>query len=66
MTAIESPCDKVCTVDHASGLCLGCGRTLGEIGSWSAFTDQERSQIMAELPRRMEALQARRPNAAKP
>ena len=66
MAIIETPCDKVCTLDHASGLCLGCGRTLGEIGSWTALTDQERSRVMAELPRRMEALRLRQAGAAKP
>ena len=42
MAAIETPCNKICIVDHHSGLCLGCGRTLGEIASWTAFTDGER------------------------
>jgi predicted Fe-S protein YdhL (DUF1289 family) len=65
MAAMETPCDKVCTVDHASGLCLGCGRTLEEIGSWTALSDQERSKVMAELPRRMEALRARGVHPAK-
>ncbi|WP_281015559.1 DUF1289 domain-containing protein, partial [Rhodoplanes serenus] len=23
---IDTPCIKVCTVDRASGLCVGCGR----------------------------------------
>jgi predicted Fe-S protein YdhL (DUF1289 family) len=34
-------------------------RTSSEIGSWSNFTEQQRSHIMAELPRRLEALFAR-------
>ena len=49
MAAIETPCIKVCIVEHHSGLCLGCGRTLGEIANWTAFTDGERSRVMAEL-----------------
>ena len=56
MTAIETPCIKVCVVEHRAGLCLGCGRTLGEIASWTAFNDGERSRIMAELPQRMERM----------
>jgi predicted Fe-S protein YdhL (DUF1289 family) len=53
MAAIETPCIKVCVVEHHSGLCLGCARTLDEIANWTAFTDGERSRIMAELPQRM-------------
>jgi predicted Fe-S protein YdhL (DUF1289 family) len=56
MTAIETPCIKVCVVEHRSGLCLGCARTLGEIANWTVFTDGERSRIMAELPQRMESM----------
>ncbi len=36
-------------VDGASGLCLGCYRTLGEIGGWSALSDDQRAEIMTEL-----------------
>jgi uncharacterized protein len=56
MAAIETPCTKVCVVEHNSGLCLGCGRTLGEIANWTAYSDTERARIMAELPRRVESM----------
>jgi len=39
-------------VDGATSLCLGCYRTLSEIGGWSGFTDAERARIMEELPAR--------------
>lgn len=47
--AIATPCVMVCTVDGASGLCLGCFRTLPEIATWSRMTGEERAAIMAEL-----------------
>lgn len=50
--SIATPCVKVCVVDGASSLCLGCYRTLSEIGGWSALTDAERAAIMEELPSR--------------
>ena len=50
--SIATPCVKVCVVDGATSLCLGCWRTLSEIGGWSGFTDTERARIMAELPAR--------------
>jgi predicted Fe-S protein YdhL (DUF1289 family) len=59
MAAIETPCMKVCIVDNRSGLCLGCARTLGEIANWTAYTDAERSRIMAELPRRADVMRER-------
>jgi hypothetical protein len=50
---IESPCIKVCTMDGASGLCIGCGRTLDEIARWSSLGDAERRGIMRGLPERL-------------
>jgi len=50
---IESPCVKVCTMDAASGLCMGCGRTLDEIARWSSLDDAERRKIMCGLPERL-------------
>ena len=52
---IATPCVKVCIVDGASGLCLGCWRTLSEIGGWSGFSDAERAAIMEALPGRAKA-----------
>ena len=50
--AIATPCIKVCVVDGASSLCLGCFRTLSEIGGWSGLTDDQRAAVMADLPAR--------------
>jgi predicted Fe-S protein YdhL (DUF1289 family) len=49
---IESPCNRVCTLDPVSGLCLGCGRSLDEIMRWTQMTDSERARVVAELDRR--------------
>ena len=57
---IETPCIKVCTLDTASGLCAGCGRSLDEIARWGAMTERERREIMAALPRRMKTAQLHR------
>lgn len=55
---VATPCVKVCVVDGASGLCLGCYRTLAEIGGWSGLTDDERARIMGELEARKDRLPA--------
>lgn len=54
--SIASPCIMVCTIDGASGLCLGCYRTLGEIAEWSRYDDETRQRIMLELPSRIERI----------
>lgn len=54
--SIATPCIKVCVVDGASGLCLGCYRTLAEIGGWSALTEDQRAALMADLPGRKERI----------
>ena len=53
---METPCTKICTYDPGSGLCLGCGRTLEEIGDWFSMTDAERRAVMEQLPARLSAL----------
>jgi predicted Fe-S protein YdhL (DUF1289 family) len=64
MAAIETPCEQICIVDQPSGLCRGCGRSLAEIERWTAYSDGERGRIMDQLPRRLEAMNAR-PAAAR-
>jgi predicted Fe-S protein YdhL (DUF1289 family) len=51
---VSSPCIKVCVIDGATDLCLGCGRTLPEIASWGRKTEDERLAVMATLPERMQ------------
>ncbi|KAB2864503.1 MAG: DUF1289 domain-containing protein [Bauldia sp.] len=51
-----SPCIKLCAVDAATGRCVGCGRSLAEIGSWLNLSPGERRAIMAELPARLAAM----------
>jgi hypothetical protein len=55
---METPCIKICTLDAASGLCTGCGRSLDEIARWSSLTDAQRRAIMMELPSRLTTLQS--------
>jgi predicted Fe-S protein YdhL (DUF1289 family) len=55
-TNIETPCNRVCVVHPTLGLCIGCGRSLDEIGRWLDFAPAERTRIMARLPARLAAL----------
>ena len=47
-----SPCIGICTLDRKSGLCLGCKRTIDEIGRWAMLDDPERQAIIDQLPGR--------------
>jgi len=57
---IDSPCVKICVVHPEARLCVGCYRSIDEIGSWSRKTPEERRSIMAELPGRSAQLTKRR------
>jgi uncharacterized protein len=55
---IASPCIKVCAMDPERAVCAGCHRTLDEIARWSEMSDAERSQVIAQLSVRRQALQS--------
>lgn len=57
---IESPCVKVCVIHPETRLCVGCARSIDEIGSWSQLTPESRAAIMDELPSRSAAPKKRR------
>jgi len=59
MSGIESPCNKVCTLDPISASCIGCGRTLAEIGAWSRMSDAERAAVWDEIEQFMRRLMDR-------
>ena len=50
---IQSPCVKVCIVDGQAGHCVGCGRTLKEIGGWMQLGEAGRRKVISSLPARM-------------
>ena len=60
-TPIKTPCVKVCFVDPAAGLCVGCFRTMGELGRWTTYSDAEREVILAALPQRAVRYAGQRP-----
>jgi predicted Fe-S protein YdhL (DUF1289 family) len=53
---VKTPCNRVCTPHPASGLCVGCGRSVDEIAGWISFDDNKRAAIMARLPARLAAM----------
>ena len=47
---IKFPCIKLCTIHPVEKVCIGCYRSLNEIGRWSQMSSEEQARIMAELP----------------
>lgn len=57
---IESPCVKICVIHPEARLCVGCYRTIEEIGGWARLTPEARKAIMTDLPARAGQLTKRR------
>lgn len=57
---IESPCVKLCTIHPEERICIGCLRSIEEIGGWSRMTPEERRAVMEDLPTRAPRLRKRR------
>lgn len=51
-----SPCIKLCTLDPATGFCLGCGRTGAEIAGWISMSREERIALKQALPQRLSVM----------
>ena len=57
---IWSPCKKVCVVDPREAICVGCFRTMDELGRWMAMSHDERLAVKAELKPREAAYREKR------
>ncbi len=53
---IDSPCVRNCCLNDED-ICLGCGRSLGEITRWSAAKDADKLVILAEAQERKRLIQ---------
>jgi predicted Fe-S protein YdhL (DUF1289 family) len=54
-----SPCIKVCVLDPATALCIGCGRSGHEIEAWPGLGESDRAALVAVLPERLERMVSR-------
>ena len=54
---MKSPCVRLCSLNE-DDLCLGCGRLVNEITSWSAYSEERRDEVMQECGRRLQILKA--------
>jgi predicted Fe-S protein YdhL (DUF1289 family) len=51
-----SPCISICEMDAATGLCVGCQRTIDEIVAWGSASENERRAVWRDISRRRHAL----------
>ena len=56
---IDSPCVKLCSIHPRERICVGCYRSMEEIGAWSSLSTEVRLEIMAKLPSRASRIQKR-------
>ena len=51
--APPSPCISVCQMDAQTGWCIGCLRSIEEIGAWSNNTDQDKRAVWQRIGERL-------------
>lgn len=44
-----SPCVKICVLDPAARMCLGCKRTIEEIAGWSRLSGGDKRRVLARI-----------------
>ncbi len=50
--SIPSPCISVCQLDDATGLCMGCHRSIDEIRDWPILSVEEKQAVLAAIETR--------------
>ncbi|UYG04391.1 DUF1289 domain-containing protein [Halomonas sp. LR3S48] len=58
---IESPCVSVCQLK--GDLCIGCGRTVEEIGQWKAMKRPEKMKTVKRAEERLKKIEAQQAGA---
>jgi predicted Fe-S protein YdhL (DUF1289 family) len=53
---MKSPCIKICQMDPARGVCIGCCRSLDEIARWGSMSEAEQLEVLNQIPERRRRL----------
>jgi uncharacterized protein len=53
---MKSPCIKICQMDPARGVCIGCCRSLDEIARWGGMSEAEQLEVLNQIPERRRRL----------
>jgi uncharacterized protein len=49
---VPSPCKNICV--KKNNICVGCGRTVEEIGRWMFFSDEEKEECVHKAKSRLD------------
>ncbi|MDG1203941.1 MAG: DUF1289 domain-containing protein [Pseudomonadales bacterium] len=52
--SVETPCVRICKIEN--DVCIGCHRTLDEIGAWMNANSEEKLAILAAAAQRHESM----------
>ncbi|MES2491634.1 MAG: DUF1289 domain-containing protein [Pseudomonadota bacterium] len=53
---MASPCINICQLDEAD-ICVGCGRSLNEIGEWSVVESSRKQAICEAAAHRLKMME---------
>ena len=56
---VASPCISVCSVDPITKTCIGCLRTLKEIGAWRTMSPEEKREVVEATEERAKTIPRR-------
>ena len=56
VTHVPSPCVSVCVMDPQAEVCVGCWRSLEEIGAWSRMPDDAKRLVWQRIQQRLTGL----------
>jgi predicted Fe-S protein YdhL (DUF1289 family) len=48
----QSPCNRHCTVDPYTDICMGCFRTVEEIVGWTKYSKKEKEEVLTKTTER--------------
>ena len=56
-SGVPSPCNQICVL-NGDKVCIGCGRSSEEIGSWSGASVEQQLEIIANASERLRRINA--------
>ncbi|MCB1914144.1 MAG: DUF1289 domain-containing protein [Rhodocyclaceae bacterium] len=54
---VDSPCRNLCKMNHDTGYCEGCFRSIDEITVWCSASDEYKRRVLVELAERRAAFE---------
>jgi len=52
---IPNPCVNLCSLNN-NNVCIGCYRTIDEVGAWGRYDDEQRLQVLKNCEHRFQEM----------